>query len=792
MVKNQWVVWLNEIKSKDVSYVGGKNASLGEMIYSLQKKGISVPNGFATTSSAFFTFLKHNQIDQTIKKLLQEYYQGKKELSECGKTIRSLVKQGKFPEPFLEQLKLYYEQLSEQYKVKNVDVAVRSSATAEDLPTASFAGQQETYLHIESFNSLVKACKKCFASLYTDRAISYRKEKGFEKKKIALSIGIQKMIRSDKASSGVLFTLDPETGFDQVVCIDSAWGLGENIVQGNVIPDQFLLFKPHLLTNIGYPILEKKLGSKRKKMVYTAEGKTKNIKATNKEQKSYTLTDDEAIQLANWGIEIEKHFKKPMDIEWAKDGQNNKLFIVQARPETVQSAKKETFTSFHLKEKGKILCEGLAIGEAIAAGPAQVIRNVKEIRSFKEGSILVTKMTSPDWVPIMKQAKGIITDQGGRTSHAAIVSRELGIPAIVGAQIATTKIKNSDKITLCCSEGETGHIYEGFLEYSEKEIPITESISIPTNIMLNIASPTEAFRWWRLPAKGIGLARMEFIISNLIQIHPMALVHFDKIKESKVKQKITKLTEGYEIKSDYFVAKLSKNIAKIAASQYPHPVIVRMSDFKSNEYANLIGGALFEEDEDNPMIGFRGASRYYDKRYKEGFALECQAIKVVREFWGFENLIVMIPFCRTLKEAERILKVMKEHGLSQRKKGLKIYMMAEIPSNIILAKEFADYFDGFSIGSNDLTQLTLGIDRDSQTLAHLFDEKNPAILTSIKELIEKAHKKKTPVGICGEAPSNYPEFTKFLIDQKIDSISLSPNSLVHILEYIRKKKGKGL
>jgi pyruvate, water dikinase len=785
--KKTLVVWLSDVGIGDVPIVGGKNASLGEMLSALKKKQILVPDGFATTSDAFFHFLQENQLQKPIRELLKSHSKGKIPLSECGRTIRSLILQSKMPEDLYEEIASFYQKLSQKLHVKHADVAVRSSATAEDLPTASFAGQQETFLHITTLPSLIKACIRCFASLYTDRAIIYRREKGFENKKIALSICIQQMIRADLASSGVMFTLDPETGFNQVVCIDGSWGLGENVVQGSVIPDEFVVFKPHLNQKKGYPILEKTMGSKLKKLIYTKDKKTVNRSATQKEQNTFVLTNDEIIALAKAAVTIEKHFKKAMDIEWAKDGLTNQLFIVQARPETVQSQKKALFTSYKLKSKSKLLCEGLAIGSAIANGPVQVIQNVSQIESFKEGSILVTRMTSPDWVPIMKQAKGIITDQGGRTSHAAIVSRELGIPAIVGTKEGTKKLRTIKEATISCAEGDMGKVYEGICPYEEKSISLDFPKKLPANIMLNIGSPQEAFRWWRLPAKGVGLARMEFIISNLIRIHPMALVYFDQIKDKKIRSQIEKLTKKYDVKSDYFITELSRNIAKIAASQYPHPVIVRMSDFKTNEYADLIGGSLFEKEEDNPMLGFRGASRYYDKRYEEGFQLECQAIKLVREFWGFTNVIIMIPFCRTLEEADLILKVLANNGLKKGQKGLQIYMMAEIPSNVILAEAFAEKFDGFSIGSNDLTQLILGIDRDASLLSHLFDEKNPAVLSAISDLIKKAHKKKIKVGICGEAPSTYPEFAQFLIDQKIDSISLSPTSVMGILKYLIKK-----
>ncbi len=762
----RFIRWLDTLTSSDVPLVGGKNASLGEMLRTLKEKGIQIPNGFATTADAYWEFLEENHFKEEIAKLVQ--------LPGGGKTIRKLMVKGRFSDPFVQEISQAYAQLAHR------DVAVRSSATAEDLPEASFAGQQETFLHVTGVDALLEACKKCYASLFTDRAISYRNAKGFDHLKIALSIGVQKMVRSDLGSAGVLFTLDPETGFRKAIVINAAWGLGENVVQGTITPDEYVIFKPLL------SIITKTLGEKEEKMVYAKKwGKTtiKNVKTTAEEKASFVLQEDEIRQLGKWALAIEAHYGMPMDIEWAKDGQSGQLFIVQARPETVHSQKKGgVFKTYRLKEKGKILAEGLAIGESIACGKAQVIKSIEQIGAFKSGSFLVTRMTSPDWVPIMEKAAGIITDHGGRTSHAAIVSRELGLPAIVGTAHATSAIQDGQEITLSCAEGERGFVYEGRIPFEEKETSLDHIPQIQTQILMNIASPLAAFRWWRLPCQGIGLARMEFIINNIIQIHPMALVHLDLVKERKVRQQIEQLTRGYKDKREYFVDHLSQGIAKIAASRYPDPAIVRMSDFKTNEYANLIGGVDFEPKEENPMLGFRGASRYYSPRYREGFALECQAIKRVREAMGLNNVLIMIPFCRTLEEADKVLQVLEENGLKRHDKGLEIYVMCEIPSNVILAEEFAKRFDGFSIGSNDLTQLILGVDRDSAELAPLFDERNPAVTKMIEEVIAVANRTHCKVGICGQAPSDHPDFAAFLVRAGINSISLNPDSIVGVIQ----------
>jgi pyruvate,water dikinase len=781
------LVWFDEVGKSDVALVGGKNANLGEMIRELKNKGIPVPDGFATTADAYRVFLDANDLTDKIQTELEDYRKGKKKLHEIGEAIRRMFMEAEFPAELAESIKESYRELGRRYDIDKVNVAVRSSGTAEDLPEASFAGQQETYLNVTGEKTLLDACKRCYASLFTDRAISYREDRGFEHMKLALSVGVQKMVRSDKGSAGVMFTLDPDTGFREVVVINGAWGLGESVVQGQVTPDEFMVFKPLIGKEDYLPIISRAMGAKERKVVYSrgrAAG-IKNVATTKQEQSSFSLTNEDVIELAHWGCVIEDHYRRPMDIEWAKDGELDKLFIVQARPETVQSQKKATaLETFELQERGKVILTGLSIGEAVAAGKAQIIKDPAEIDRFKDGSILITGMTDPDWEPIMKRAAGIITDHGGRTSHAAIVSRELGIPAIVGTGEATKTLKDGQEITLSCAEGDEGHIYEGMLKFKAEDVNLEDVPETRTQIMMNIASPSGAFRWWQLPCKGIGLARMEFIIGTVIKIHPMALVHFDRLEDKEAKKRIGDMTRDYEDKSEYFVDHLAQGIAKIAASRYPYPVIVRTSDFKTNEYANLIGGREFEPEESNPMLGFRGASRYYSNRYREGFALECRALKRVREEMGFTNVVVMIPFCRTPEEEDKVLEVMSENGLKRGLNGLEIYVMAEVPTNIILADKFAARSDGFSIGSNDLTQLTMGIDRDSSQLAYLFDEENEAVEESIASLIEAAHKQHRKVGICGQAPSDHPEFADFLVKAGIDSISVNPDSVLPVIEQV--------
>ena len=788
----RYVRWLETLTNEDVALVGGKNASLGEMIGTMKEEGIRVPDGFATTAEAYWLYVKENDLEDRIRSLLQEHQEGR-DLSEVGGAIRKLFEQGRFPQAVEEELRQAYRDLSKRFEKEDVDVAVRSSATAEDLPTASFAGQQETYLNVTGEDELIDACRNCYASLFTNRAIIYRENNGFDHMKVALSVGIQKMVRSDLASAGVLFTIDTESGFPDVVLINGAWGLGENVVQGNVSPDQYMVYKPLLENRDLVPIVEKTLGTKLKKMVYAGRSdRTVNEDTSKDEQTSFVLRDEEILDLGRWGQAIEKHYDMPMDIEWAKDGERDELYIVQARPETVQSQKVSGhLKTYRLKEKGEKLVTGLSIGNAIATGKVQNVQSSKQMDEFEEGGILVTQMTDPDWVPIMKKAAGIITNTGGRTCHAAIVSRELGIPAVVGSGNATEVLKDGQEITLSCAEGDQGFIYAGALDYEEKEINLDELPEISTKIMLNAGSPGGAFNAWQLPVQGIGLARMEFIVNNHIKIHPLALTRYDQVEDKDALRQIDELTRGYEDKSRYFVDVLARGIAKIAASQYPHKVIVRMSDFKTNEYADLIGGRQFEPHEENPMLGFRGASRYYHERYRDGFALECQAIKQVRELIGMDNVIVMIPFCRTPAEADKVLAVMGEQGLERGKDGLEVYVMCEIPSNIILAGEFAKRFDGFSIGSNDLTQLVLGVDRDSDVLAPLFDERNDAVKEMIRMVIRRAHDAGSVVGICGEAPSNYPEFAQFLVEEGIDSMSLSPDSVATVIEMVAKMERGG-
>jgi pyruvate,water dikinase len=775
--------WFETLSASDVPSVGGKNASLGEMIGALKGAGIRVPDGFATTSNAYWSYVQANALEAPVRDLLAEFKAGRKTLDEAGPAIRALFLRATFPDEIAGAVRAAYGELSRRYGSRAADVAVRSSATAEDLPQASFAGQQESFLNIRGEEALLEACRRCYASLFTNRAIAYREQHGFDHMRVALSIGVQKMVRSDVAGAGVMFTIDTESGFPRVVVIDAAWGLGESVVQGTVIPDEYMLFKPLLADARLRPIVEKALGTKERKVVYgrTASTAVKQRATSKREQRSFVLNDDEILQLGRWGCVIEDHYGRPMDIEWAKDGESGDIYIVQARPETVQSRRQaDALKTYRLLEKGKPIVSGLSIGDAIAAGKVCLIRTVQESSRFEDGAVLVTEMTNPDWVPIIRRAAAIVTDEGGRTCHAAIVSREFGIPAVVGTGEATRLLRDGQPVTVSCAEGDRGHIYEGTPRFEERDVNLEEMPETRTRIMLNMANPESAFRWWQLPAEGVGLARMEFIISNVIKVHPMALVRFDGLKDTAARKEIRRLTQAFSDKAEYFVDRLARGIARIAAAEYPHPVIVRTSDFKTNEYANLIGGKQFEPEEDNPMLGFRGASRYYSDRYREGFALECRALKRVREEMGFANVVIMIPFCRTLEEADRVIEVLAENGLERGKQGLELYVMCEIPSNIVLAEEFAQRFDGFSIGSNDLTQLILGVDRDSAELAHIFDERNEAVTRMIRQLIESAHRAGAKVGICGEAPSDYPDFAAFLVDAGIDSISLNPDSVVRV------------
>jgi pyruvate,water dikinase len=780
--QSEQILWLESVGQQDVARVGGKNASLGEMIAHLAGEGIRVPPGFATTAAAYRQFVAANRLTEVISAALNELAAGKASLPETGESIRRAFLRAQWPQETVQAIAAAYRELCRRTRSDAADVAVRSSATAEDLPDASFAGQQETFLNIRGEAALLEACRRCYASLFTDRAISYRQAKGFDHLKVALSVGVQKMVRSDKAGAGVMFSIDTETGFDKIVVINASWGLGENVVQGAVDPDEYVVYKPLLTRSDFVPIIEKSLGEKAQKMIYDSAGPpTRNVPTSQAERQSYVLGDPEILALARWASLIERHYGRPMDMEWAKDGESGELFIVQARPETVQSRREAAaLRSYSIRSKGRALTQGIAIGEAAVAGRVCLLQSPKEIGRFVDGAILVTQATDPDWVPIMKRAAAIVTDHGGRTSHAAIVSRELGVPAVVGTGNATHILHDEEDITVSCAEGDQGFIYEGHAQIEAHDLAITDIPRTRTQVMLNLANPAAAFRWWRLPADGVGLARMEFVVSNHIKIHPMALVHLDQVTDPAARERILELTRGYADRSEYFVDRLARGLGRIAAAFHPRPVIVRLSDFKTNEYANLIGGAAFEPKEENPMLGFRGASRYYSPRYREGFALECRALKRLREGMGFSNVIVMVPFCRSLEEADRVLEVMARNGLERGAQGLEVYVMCEIPSNVILAREFARRFDGFSIGSNDLTQLTLGVDRDSAELAGLFDDQNDAVKWMIRHVISAAGEARAKVGLCGQVPSDHPAFAEFLVDCGIDSISVSPDSFVAV------------
>lgn len=781
----KYILKFSQVSIKDTAKVGGKNASLGEMQRKLKPKGIIIPDGFCNTAEAFKYFLDYNQIRKEISKILRKLGKNKGvELELAGKQIRQMILQGKFPADLEAQIIKAYQVLSKQYRVANVDVAVRSSATAEDMPTASFAGQQESYLNIKGTKELLLAIKRCMASLYTDRSISYRIDKGIKHDKVYLSAGIQKMIRSDLATAGVMFTIDTESGFKDLVIINSSYGLGENVVKGRVTPDEFFVSKPKMA------IIKKELGTKKQKLIYTQNlaNPTKNIPVSAKDRGQFSLNDQEILQLAKWASLIEKHYKRPMDIEWAKDGRENKLYIVQARPETVKSGvNPNILEQYILSQKGKVLITGESIGQRIASGKVRVIKNVKELKQFKAGEVLVTEMTDPDWEPVMKKAAAIVTDSGGRTCHAAIVSRELGVPAIVGTKNASKTLKTGQLVTISCAEGEIGKVYQGILSYKIKTTDLKKVKKPKVDIMMNLGDPTQAFKYSFLPNQGVGLARLEFIITTYIKIHPLALINFKSLP-GKIKLQIEDLTSAYQSKTQFYVDQLAYGVSQIAAAFYPKDVIVRFSDFKTNEYANLIGGDLYEPKESNPMIGWRGASRYYDPKFRPAFDLECQAIKKVRNNMGFTNVKVMIPFCRTLEEGRKVIKILKQNGLVQGKNGLEVYVMVEIPSNVILVDKFAQIFDGFSIGSNDLTQLTLGLDRDSELISHIADERNEAVKILLKQAIRIAKQKKIKIGICGQAPSDFPDMAKFLMKEKIDSMSLNPDTVIKTTLDLTKKK----
>ena len=814
------ILWFDEIGINDVPIVGGKSASLGEMIGQLTPKGVNVPTGFATTAYAYRYFIQSAGLEEKLRNLFADLdVDDLQNLRIRAKKARKLLLHTPFPVEFRSAIATAYKKLCERYNA-DTDVAVRSSATAEDLPDASFAGQQETYLNVTTAEEVLAATHRCFASLFTDRAISYRQTKGFDHFDVALAVGVQKMVRSDLATSGVMFSIETESGFKDAALITAAYGLGENVVQGAVNPDEYHVFKPTLIA--GYrPIIDKRLGSKEIKMVYDDGSKNiRNVPVSSAERAKFALNDEDILQLARWACLIEDHYSHvhgkytPMDMEWAKDGITNELFIVQARPETVQSQKignvlrsykftgtrgqgdKGTKGQGDKETRGQgdnsfsssphLLITGRAVGEAIAIGKARVIVDISKIEQFQAGEILVTDRTDPDWEPIMKKASAIVTNSGGRTCHSAIIARELGVPAIVGCENATEVLKTSQEITVSCAEGEEGKVYQGLLPFKVEEVQLEDLPRTRTQILMNVGNPQEAFRLSTIPSDGVGLARTEFIIANQIQIHPMALLYFDELEDAFVKQKIAKITALYEHKPTFFVNKLAQGIARITAAFYPKPVIVRMSDFKSNEYANLLGGRQFEPKEENPMLGWRGASRYYDDRYREGFALECQAILRVREEMGLTNLIPMIPFCRTPGEGRLVIEEMAKNGLQQGVNGLQVYVMCELPNNVIMAEEFAQVFDGFSIGSNDLTQLTLGLDRDSSLVARLFDERSEGVKRMVKLAIQAVKKHNRKIGICGQAPSDYPEFAQFLVEQGIDSISLNPDSVLKTMLEIAK------
>lgn len=788
---NQFTKKFSELSNDQVALVGGKNASLGEMFNQLSPKGIKVPDGFATTAEAYWFFLDENNIRQKLAELMKKIdLKTFSNLREIGAEARALILNAVIPEQIANEIKLAYKNLYAQYN-SEVEVAVRSSATAEDLPTASFAGQHDSFLNIKGDEVLLHTCQKCFASLFNDRAIKYRINNGFEHMHVALSVGVQRMVRSDLASAGVGFTIEPETGFENMIYLTGSWGLGENVVQGAVNPDEFYLFKPSIRNN-KKSLITKKLGSKSKTMIYAQDQNSlnksiENIDTPNEKQLLFVLSDTEIETLADWCLKIEEHYKMPMDIEWAKDGITNELFIVQARPETIHNKTQNvTFKEYRLTEKGNLITKGKAVGSKIVSGIARVLESPAEAHKLKTGEILVTDITNPDWNIVLKKASVIITNKGGRTSHAAIVARELGVAAIVGTTDATEKIKDGQLITVSCAEGDEGKVFDGKLSWEEKDINLVNTKIPKTKPMFILADPDKALQLSYYPNQGVGLMRMEFVINNSIQIHPMALVKFDELKDEQAKREIKSLTVNHPDKKEYFIDKLSQAIAFVAAAFHPKDVIVRISDFKINEYANLIGGKQFEPDEENPMLGFRGASRYYSELYREGFRLECEAIKMVRNEMGLTNVKVMIPFCRTVAEGEKVVKLMEEFGLKQGDNGLEIYVMIEIPSNVILAEKYAQVFDGFSIGSNDLTQLTLGIDRDSAIISNLFDENNEAVKWMLQSVIQTAKKCDIKIGLCGQAPSDYPEFAQFLVEQGIDSISFNPDALIKGIENINK------
>lgn len=787
MIKDkEFVLWFDRIGIDDIPIVGGKNASLGEMIQELSEKGVKIPDGFAVTAYAYRYLLEKTETKEKIVQILSDLdTEDLYNLQERGEKVRNIIRNLQFPPELRNAVIQAYKKLEEKYGV-DVDVAVRSSATAEDLPDASFAGQQETYLNVKGCENVINACRKCFSSLFTNRAISYRQDKGFDHFSVALSIAVQRMVRSDTACSGVMFSIDTESGFKDAIFITGAYGLGENVVQGAVNPDEFYVHKPTLKKGFR-PIIMKKVGEKKIKMIYTKDHKqpTKNVIVAAEDRRKYCISSDEVLELARMAQVIEEHYSakagyfKPMDMEWAKDGRSGELFIVQARPETVQSLKdRNVLKEYLLLQKGEIIIQGNSVGSLIGRGAANIIKDVQNIHDFKRGEVLVTDMTDPDWEPVMKSAAGIVTNRGGRTCHAAIISRELGIPCIVGTNNATESILHGEEITVDCSHGAIGRIYRGLLDYEVKETRLDSLPKTRTKIMMNLGTPEQAFENSFIPNDGVGLAREEFVINSYIKVHPLALLNFDALEDPREKQLIADITYGYDDKSLYFIDKLAEGAGMIAAAFYPKPVILRLSDFKSNEYANLVGGKQFEPVEDNPMIGWRGASRYYSEKYRQAFGLECKAIRKARNVMGFTNLEVMIPFPRTVEEAKNVVATMAEFGLKQGENGLRIIGMCEIPSNVILAEEFLEVFDGFSIGTNDLTQLVLGVDRDSELVSHVYDERNEAVKRMVKSVIEVTNRMGKYIGICGQAPSDHIEFAEFVVECGIQSMSLNPDTVM--------------
>ncbi|MBV7265471.1 phosphoenolpyruvate synthase [Erythrobacter ani] len=791
---NRTIRWFETLSHEDVAIVGGKNASLGEMIGALVDKGIQVPPGFATTADAFREYVSANDLDDVLEAQLTRYHDGRLTVSQAGMAIRTAILDGEWPDDIAQAILVGYRELSARSGVDTVSVAVRSSATAEDLPNASFAGQQETFLNICGEQALLEACKRCFASLYTDRAIVYRELKGFAHQAVALSIGVQLMIRSDEAGAGVTFSIDTETGFDRVVLINAAWGLGESVVQGAVEPDEYHVFKPLLEDTSLVPIIEKKCGLKQRKLVYGEEGAgTSWVETGTADRQIYVLSDQEILTLARWAKIVEEHYGFPMDIEWAKDGRDGELYVVQARPETVQAQTRiDVLHTSSVVNAGAVMASGQAIGSGAASGPVCVISSADEIARFVDGSVLVTGVTDPDWVPVMKRAAAIVTDHGGRTSHAAIVSRELGVPAIVGCGDATSKLRDEQLVTVNCTRGDRGTVHQGEAEIREESIDLSALPHTRTKVMLNLADPGAAYRWWKLPADGVGLTRMEFVISNRVRVHPMALLEPRRVADPRERVIIRQLTRGFSSPAEYYVDRLSRGLARIAAVYFPKRVIIRFSDFKSNEYADLIGGRVFEPHEENPMLGFRGAARYASPLFRDAFALECQAIQRLREDMGFTNVAVMVPFCRTVHEADQVLAEMAANGLERGKAALDVLVMCEVPSNVVLAAEFAKRFDGFSIGSNDLTQLVLGIDRDSELLADQFDARDPAVKWMIQRVIAEARTCGSSVGLCGQAPSDHPDFAEFLVACGIDAISVTPDSFVAVKDHVAKAEATGV